>query len=58
MDTEHWKKDSEHLHKCIAEFERLKKEVLESEDRIPLQQRVRDALYLDGVLAVLTTRKD
>lgn len=48
--------DSSHLQACIAEFERLKSAVMDNA-KIPVILRTRDALYLDGVLAVLTTRK-
>lgn len=48
--------DSLHLQACIAEFERLKSAVM-NDAKIPVMLRVRDSLYLDGVLAVLTTRK-
>lgn len=40
-----------------AEFERLKEAVMEN-DELSFVAKVRDATYLDGVLAVITTKSD
>lgn len=49
--------DSVHLSRCIAEFDRLKRATM-TDSKIPFMQRVKDAVYIDGVLAVLTTREN
>jgi hypothetical protein len=40
-----------------AEFQRLKQAVMDDE-KMPLIAKMRDAAYLDGVLAVITTKSD
>ena len=57
VPREEWEatsRDSKQLKDCVQEFERLKDATMKDE-KIPFPARVRDSLYLDGVLAVLTT---